>query len=67
MLYLWYIILIKTYEILHYWYHNICMLIVTCFFLLYVLKKFWCQRPEEGDIITPKHTEAMQTISIHRL
>jgi len=23
--------------------------------LLYVVKKFWCQLPEDGEIIAPKH------------
>jgi hypothetical protein len=26
---------------------------------VYVVKKFWCQLPEEGQIITPKHVAAM--------
>jgi len=30
--------------------------------LLCVLKKFWCQLPEDGVIITPKHVGSMYKI-----
>ena len=30
--------------------------------LLYVLKKFLCQLPEDGEIIVPKHVVAMEKI-----
>ena len=26
---------------------------------LYVSKKFWCQLPEDGEVIGPKHVGAM--------
>jgi hypothetical protein len=28
---------------------------IVAYLLLHVLKKCWCQLPEDGDIITPKH------------
>ena len=43
-----YIILTKTCKILRYWYHNISMFIWSIL-LLYVLKQFWCQLPEDGE------------------
>jgi len=30
--------------------------------LLYVFNKFWCQLPEDGEIIAPKHVGSMQNI-----
>jgi hypothetical protein len=30
---------------------------------LYALNKFWCQLPEDGDIMTPKHVGSMQKIA----
>ena len=30
--------------------------------LLYVVKKFWCQLPEDGEITAPKHVGSMQNI-----
>ena len=30
--------------------------------LLYVFKKFWCQLPEDGEIIAPKHVGSRQNI-----
>ena len=35
------------------------MLIVTFLFLLYVLKTFWYQLPEDSEIIEPKHVADM--------
>jgi len=34
-------------------------LLVYCDILLYVLKKFWRELPEYGEIIAPKHVETM--------
>ena len=31
--------------------------------LLCVLKKFWCQLPEDGELIAPKHVVAMARIT----
>ena len=55
-----YTILTKTCKILHYWNHNVCMLIVI-YLLLHVLKKFWCQLPADGKIVL-KHGGAMLNI-----
>jgi hypothetical protein len=45
---------------LFYWYDNImCVYCVGPILMLCVLKKFWYQFPEDGEIIAPKHVAAM--------
>jgi len=51
----------KTCKILHYCYHdNVCLLLAIL--LLYILKKFWCQLPEDGEMIASKHVGAVYNI-----
>jgi hypothetical protein len=54
-----YVHLTKTCKILRYWCHNIYMIIVT-YLIALCFKNIWCQLPEDGDIIVPKHVEAME-------
>jgi hypothetical protein len=50
--------LTKTCKILHYCYRdNVCSL--RAILLLYSLKKFWCQLPEDGEMIAAKHVGAV--------
>jgi hypothetical protein len=53
-----YIILTKTCKILHYWFHNTHAFIVV-FLFLYVVKKYFCQIPENDEIIAQKHVGTM--------
>jgi len=51
----------KTCKILHYCYHdNVCLLLAIL--LLYILKKFWCQLPENGEMKPRKYVGAVYTI-----
>jgi hypothetical protein len=53
-----YIILTKTCNIVHYWYHNIESSLWPVLFA-YVLNKFCSKLSEDGEIVIPKHIGAM--------
>ena len=55
------VILTKTCKILQYCYQdNVCLLWANL--LQCILKKIWCQLPEDGEMIAPKHVGALHKI-----